>query len=80
MFGDLISKSGYSIKDEAGQLIPYTLPGKMLPKTGSLVVNKALRQSGINPNAAYRTFGSWAGEKTRSVREVLYRKQSQTVY
>ena len=75
MFGDLISKSGYSIKDEAGQLIPYTLPGKMLPKTGSLVVNKALRQSGINPNAAYRTFGSWAGEKTRSVREVLYRKQ-----
>ena len=75
MFGDMIGKSGYVIKDAAGQAVPYTLPGKMLPKTGSLTINRALQKTGINPNAAYRTFGSWVGEKSRKVREVIYRKQ-----
>ena len=72
MFGDMIGKSGYVIKDAAGQAVPYTLPGKMLPKTGSLTINRALQKTGINPNAAYRTFGSWVGEKSRKVREVIY--------
>ena len=72
MFGDMISKSGYEILDEAGTVIPYTLPGRVLPKTGSLVLNKVLRNTGINPNASYRTFGSWAGEKSRRVREGVF--------
>ena len=44
----------------------------MLPKTGSLAVNKFLQSTGLNPNANYRTFGSWAGEKTRKLREGVF--------
>jgi len=72
IFGDMISSSGYAIKNEIGQVIPYTLPGRMLPKTGSLTLNKILRQTGINPNAAYRTFGSFAGENLRRVRQTIF--------
>lgn len=63
MFDDMISSSGYAIRNDVGQMVPYTLPGRMLPKTGSLAVNKFLQSTGLNANANYRTFGSWAGEK-----------------
>ena len=72
MFDDMISSSGYAIRNDVGQMVPYTLPGKMLPKTGSLAVNKFLQSTGLNPNASYRTFGSWAGEKTRKLREGVF--------
>ena len=72
MFDDMISSSGYAIRNDVGQMVPYTLPGRMLPKTGSLAVNKFLQSTGLNPNANYRTFGSWAGEKTRKLREGIF--------
>lgn len=72
MFDDMISSSGYAIRNDVGQMVPYTLPGKMLPKTGSLALNKFLQSTGLNPNASYRTFGSWAGEKTRKLREGVF--------
>jgi len=68
VFDQMIS-TGYNIINDVGQNVPYTIPGKILPKTGSLTINKFLQSSGINPNASYRTFGSWAGEKARKVRE-----------
>lgn len=72
MFDDMISSSGYAIRNDVGQMVPYTLPGRMLPKTGSLAVNKFLQSTGLNANANYRTFGSWAGEKTRKLREGVF--------
>ena len=71
LYSQMIGKSGYQILNKAGQSVPYTLPGRLLPKTGSLVTNRVLQKTGINPNAAYRTFGSWAGEKARTIREVI---------
>ena len=67
IFGQMID-TGYTIQ-RAGQNIPYTLPGKLLPKTGSLALNKLLQSTGIKTDAAYRTFGSFAGEKLRPIRE-----------
>lgn len=78
MFGDMIG-TGIKITDEAGQLVPYKLPDGLLPKTGSLVLNKVLRQTGINQNAQYRTFGSWAGEKSRKVRQTLVGRRTKSL-
>ena len=72
MFDDMISSSGFTIINDAGQKVPYTLPGKLLPKTGSLTFNRLLQTTGIKPDASFRTFGSWAGQKSRRVRESVF--------
>ena len=73
IFGDLID-TGVEYTNKQGMLTPYTLPGKMLPKTGSLFLNKTLSTLGIKQDAAYRTFGSFAGEKIRKVRQSVLPK------
>ena len=68
IFSQMID-TGYKIQNKYGEMVPYTLPGKTLPKTGSMVLNRMLQKTGID--RSYRTFGSFAGENIRKVKDTV---------
>lgn len=68
MFGQMID-TGFNIQNKYGQTVPWILPGRELPKTGSLVLNRFLAKTGIKEDAAFRTFGSFTGSALRPVKE-----------